>query len=74
MCLLSSENRHGVLMTGSEPFNVASRSLARRNLFNHLRTIPGVTIHAFSDLSDPKWVKYRLIRKVSRTAVRFHWS
>ncbi|KAL4079734.1 hypothetical protein J3A83DRAFT_4155359 [Scleroderma citrinum] len=57
------ENRHAVLMTGSDRFNVASRSLARRILFNHLRIIPGVQVHAFSDLADPKWVEYRLTRK-----------
>ncbi|KAL4072373.1 hypothetical protein V8B97DRAFT_1958702 [Scleroderma yunnanense] len=57
------ENRYAVLMTGSDRFNVASRSLARRILFNHLRTIPGVQVHAFSDLADPKWIEYRITRK-----------
>ncbi|KAH7883469.1 hypothetical protein F5I97DRAFT_1931024 [Phlebopus sp. FC_14] len=57
------ENCHLALATGSGGFTESSRSLARRLLFKHLLTIPGICVHTFTNLSDPKWIEYQLLQK-----------
>lgn len=47
-------------------FEEASRSLARKLLFNHLLKIRQVSVYVFAGLSDPKWREYQFLRKVSR--------
>ena len=47
-------------------FEEASRSLARKLLFNHLLKIRQVSVYVFTGLSDPKWREYQFLRKVSR--------
>ncbi|KAF8843868.1 P-loop containing nucleoside triphosphate hydrolase protein [Paxillus ammoniavirescens] len=57
------ETRHAALLTGGSDFEEASRSLARRLLFNHLIGISQVRVYTFSGLSDPKWEEYQLLQK-----------
>ena len=47
-------------------FEEASRSLARKLLFNHLLSIRQVPVYVFAGLFDPKWREYQFLRKVSR--------
>ncbi|KAF9225622.1 P-loop containing nucleoside triphosphate hydrolase protein [Gyrodon lividus] len=57
------ETRHISLMTKGSDFEEASRSLARRLLFNHLMKISQVRVYTFTGLLDPKWKEYQLLRK-----------
>ncbi|KAG8216977.1 hypothetical protein J3R82DRAFT_7282 [Butyriboletus roseoflavus] len=57
------ETRHLALRTGVGGFEQASRSLARKLLFNHLLKIPKVSVYVFAGLSDPKWREYLFLRK-----------
>jgi hypothetical protein len=60
------ESRHIALRTGVGDFEEASRSLARKLLFSHLLKIRQVSVYVFTGLSDPKWLEYQFLRKVSR--------
>ncbi|KAH7929957.1 P-loop containing nucleoside triphosphate hydrolase protein [Leucogyrophana mollusca] len=55
--------RHMTLQTGESQFIVASRTLARRLLFNHLRTLEQVRVYAFEDISDRGWKEYQMMNK-----------
>ncbi|KAF8551588.1 P-loop containing nucleoside triphosphate hydrolase protein [Imleria badia] len=57
------ENRHVTLKSGVGAFEDASRSLARKLLFNHLLKIRRVSVYVFTGLSDPKWREYQFVRK-----------
>ncbi|KAG6377309.1 hypothetical protein JVT61DRAFT_15098 [Boletus reticuloceps] len=57
------ESRHVTLQTGVGDFEEASRSLARKLLFNHLLKIRQVSVYVFTGLSDPKWREYQFLRK-----------
>ncbi|KAF8137669.1 hypothetical protein EV363DRAFT_1581223 [Boletus edulis] len=57
------ESRHVTLRTGVGDFEEASRSLARKLLFNHLLKIRQVSVYVFTGLSDPKWREYQFLRK-----------
>ena len=55
-------------------FEEASRSLARKLLFNHLLKITQVSVYVFTGLSDPKWKDYQFLRKESPyTLLIFTW-
>ncbi|KAG1840478.1 hypothetical protein DFJ58DRAFT_858214 [Suillus subalutaceus] len=53
-------NRHLVLRAGESEFTVASRALARRLLYKHLRSLNSVNTFTFASLSDKNWVDYRV--------------
>ncbi|KAF8556866.1 P-loop containing nucleoside triphosphate hydrolase protein [Imleria badia] len=57
------ENRHVALKRGVGAFEEASRSLARKLLFNHLLKIRQVSVYVFTGLSDPQWREYLFLRK-----------
>ena len=61
--LILTDNRHLTVQTGMSKFVVASRSLARRLLFQHLLTLD-VKVHTFLNLSDPEWLQYENLMKV----------
>jgi hypothetical protein len=56
-------NCHATLKTGGTPFIVASRTLARALLFEHLLKLD-VVVHVFNDLDDPLWANYEAAKKV----------
>ncbi|KAG9309998.1 hypothetical protein JVU11DRAFT_10032 [Chiua virens] len=57
------DTRHIALRTGVGTFEEASRSLARKLLFDHLRNLPQVSVYSFTGLSDANWKEYRFLRK-----------
>ncbi|KAH8110039.1 hypothetical protein DFH11DRAFT_1806074 [Phellopilus nigrolimitatus] len=51
------DNRHLTQRTGASNYELASRQLARKILFNHLSCL-NIAVYVFSSLSDPEWIKY----------------
>ncbi|TFK38254.1 hypothetical protein BDQ12DRAFT_684235 [Crucibulum laeve] len=56
-------NRHATIHTGGTSFEMASRTLARTLLINHLKQLENLVIYTFEDLEDSGWLHYETTQK-----------
>lgn len=65
------DTRHRTLGTGGHPFVLRSRSLARAILYQHLKTLD-ISVHSFDNTSDPRWISYLKVHRVSRDSIAYY--